>query len=419
MAIKYLTIVLFFALVVIKPVHDSYPDEAHRNSTKPDPKPSFVNQIGLLGEDSYYEADYLWMYLVFAYFFTGLALYLIITESRRIIEIRQNYLGSQSTVTDRTLRLSGIPKELQLESNIKNFLEELEIGKVESVLLVKDWDELDTLMEKRNGVLRKLERAMVEHDHCLREERSLEALPTANPNADDDREDSHLLDDSVAYSSNPRPQERVWFGLFNLQHRYVDAIDYYEEKLRKLDEEIVQLRKGVFETMPLAFVTMDSVAACQMAVQAVLDSSPLQLIATTSPAPVDVDWPNTYMPRRHYLIRYWSITALIFVLTILWSIILVPIAGLISLDRIKTISPQLAKFLNDHPLGKSLVQTQGPTLIISGLNVVVPYFYSCRLSNYDFTSDTNIRRVVISTRRDISWRCRTLCDFQELLLHIL
>jgi len=141
MAIKYLVVALFFAIVVIKPVHDAYPDpkdpkdDKRHNGTTFYVQPavfqggriaSIVNDNGF----AQYEPDYLWMYLVFAYFFTGLALYLVIAESRKIIEVRQTYLGSQSTVTDRTIRLSGIPAELQSEPKIKVFIEELEIGQV-------------------------------------------------------------------------------------------------------------------------------------------------------------------------------------------------------------------------------------------------------------------------------------------------
>jgi hypothetical protein len=116
----------------------------------------------------------------------------------------------------------------------------------------------------------------------------------------------------------------------------------------------------------------------QMAVQAVLDSSPLQLLANTSPAPADVVWPNTYMPRSSRMWRSWSITAFITLLTILWSVVLVPIAGLIDLDRIHAVWPGLADVLEEHLVLKSLVQTQLPTLIISLLNILVPYLYECK-----------------------------------------
>jgi hypothetical protein len=115
-----------------------------------------------------------------------------------------------------------------------------------------------------------------------------------------------------------------------------------------------------------------------MAVQAVLDSSPLQLLANTSPAPADVVWPNTYMPRSSRMWRAWSITAFITLLTILWSVVLVPIAGLIDLDRIHSVWPGLADVLDEHLVLKSLVQTQLPTLVISLLNVLVPYLYDCK-----------------------------------------
>jgi hypothetical protein len=33
-----------------------------------------------------------------------------------------------------------------------------------------------------------------------------------------------------------RPKVRIWYGPFKLRFRMIDAIDYYEEKLRKIDE---------------------------------------------------------------------------------------------------------------------------------------------------------------------------------------
>jgi hypothetical protein len=121
-----------------------------------------------------------------------------------------------------------------------------------------------------------------------------------------------------------------------------------------------------------------------MAVQAVLDASPLQLIALPSPAPIDVAWKNTYMTSRERLIRSWTVTGIIVILTLLWSILLAPIAGLINLERIRMVWPALADLLKDLPLAKSLVQTQLPTLVISLFNIAVPYLYSC--TYYSFVS---------------------------------
>ncbi|KAE9972897.1 hypothetical protein EG328_004705 [Venturia inaequalis] len=402
MAIKFLAIALVFALVVIKPVHDQFPDKHDKDKDKLANSPRFT--IRGAPPQSFINADYLWMYVVFVYCFTFLVMYMITTESRRIIEVRQEYLGSQTTITDRTIRLSGIPNSMRSEEKIKEFIEELDIGKVEKVLLCKNWKKLDQTMVERMTVLRKLEEAWTVHLGHRQVERSLETLPISQPappgpSVIHEEEGDRLLEGApnglVPYA-RARPVTRIWHGPLKMRFRYIDAIDYFEEKLRRLDDEIRVLRKKDFEGCELAFVTMDSVAACQMAVQAVLDSSPLQLLANPSPAPRDVVWPNTYMPRSHRMMRAWSITAFIVLLTIFWSVVLVPIAALIDLDRINSVWPSLADFLDSQPLAKSLVQTQLPTLIASLLNVLVPYLYDWLSNKQGMISQGDVELSVIS-----------------------
>jgi hypothetical protein len=400
MAIKFLIITLALALIVIKPVHDRFPDSTgkkhHKNETEATTN-SIINadlrRTLHVAEDHlkpspYIDADYLWMYLVFAYLFTFLALYMITKETKRIIEIRQEWLGAQTTVTDRTIRLSGIPPALQCEEKIKAVIEDLDIGTVESVAMCRDWKELDKAMDMRMKILRRLEESWTVYLGHRRVERSLETLPVIQPVAPgpavdaDEREDSSLLPANGAngYShgvpyARTRPQTRVWYGRFKLRYRIVDAIDYYEEQLRRIDDRVRALRNSEFKPCPLAFVTMNSVATAQMTVQAVLDPQPMQLLVNSSPSAADVVWANTYLSRAQRMTRAWSITAFIVLLTVFWSVVLVPIAGLIDLDRIHSFFPGLADALDSHPLAKSLVQTQLPTLVASLLNVLVPYFY--------------------------------------------
>ena len=116
----------------------------------------------------------------------------------------------------------------------------------------------------------------------------------------------------------------------------------------------------------------------QMAVQAVLDPSPMHLIANLSPAPSAVVWSNTYLPRSNRMLRSWTITIIITVLSVLWSIVLVPVAGALNLSSIHKVWPQLADVLESHPFAKSLVTTQLPTLLSTLLFVAVPYLYDCK-----------------------------------------
>lgn len=387
MAIKFLLVTLFFALAVIKPVHDTH-KEGKKTPLPEDGsnEQSELRRRGFTAYDEEYEyyTDYLWMYLVFVYLFTALIMYLLVSETRRIIDIRQEYLGSQTTITDRTIRLSGIPLNLRSEDKIKDFIEDLEIGKVESVMLCRNWAELDKKIAERQVIVRKLEESWTVHLGSKRVERSLETLPVVQPpppvyrdDGDQESEQANLLQGSERYAhdlypyARLRPKTKIWYGRLKLRYKLVDAIDCYEEQLRKVDEEITALREKDFEATPLAFVTMDSVASAQMAIQAVLDPSPLQLLANNSPAPSDVVWSNTYISRNRRILRSWSITLLIATLSIFWTALLVPIAGALNTCSLNEVFPGLVDILDRHELLESLVNTQLPTLALTLLNVLV------------------------------------------------
>ena len=292
MAVKFTAITFFLQLVIMFPVHYTHtggvglPDPgAAQNSTTNNTESeyayhpyTFLQSYHSTGKNGSVENEgeippsetMLWLYLMFVYLFTGIALYLIINETKKIIRVRQAYLGSQSTITDRTIRLSGIPEELRTEDMIKETIENLQIGKVESVLLCKDWRELDDLLTKRQKVLRKLEEAWTVHlGQPSSKRRALAQVSGAGEDRDesDYEERSHLLSgassapNGVVAGTHERPKTRIWHGFLGLQTRLIDAIDYYEENLRKLDESVKHTRNKVFKPTPLAFVTMDSTAA--------------------------------------------------------------------------------------------------------------------------------------------------------------
>ena len=117
-----------------------------------------------------------------------------------------------------------------------------------------------------------------------------------------------------------------------------------------------------------------------MAIQALMDPEPMQLLAKKAAAPGDIIWPNTYLSRPQRMTRAWSVTLIVFILTFFWAIVLVFVAGLLSLKTIGKVSPQLRDALNSHQVGRALVQTLIPTLIYSGLAAAVPYLYYCKFS---------------------------------------
>ena len=73
----------------------------------------------------------------------------------------------------------------------------------------------------------------------------------------DNREQNH----AVPYARK-RPRTRIRYGFLKLKSKKVDAIDLFEEQLKRLDEKIKVTREKEFKPTALAFVTMDSVPAC-------------------------------------------------------------------------------------------------------------------------------------------------------------
>ncbi|KAL8699925.1 MAG: hypothetical protein Q9224_001198, partial [Gallowayella concinna] len=416
MAIKFLAVTFFFALVVILPINVHYREYSFPPGLalaaldySPNPNVSFStsslpqkrDDVTIMAKNSG-PSNILWMYVVFTYLFSVLAMYLLVTTTQKIIGVRQKYLGSQTTVTDRTIRLSGIPPELRDETKITETIENLEIGKVESVILCRDWKELDDMMAQRLVFLRKLEEAWTVHLGYSQAGSAQASRERAQSRAAV-REDAPLLEDGgndqqdhAAIYGLGRPQTRIWYGFLGLQSHRVDAIDYYEERLRRLDEQIKMAREKEFKPMPLAFVTMDSVAACQMAVQATMDPRPMQLLANPAPAPSDVIWSNTYVTRSSRITRAWSVTLIILILTVFWTALLVPIAGLVSLKSICSVWPQLAFALDSNPISQSLVATGLPTALISLLTVLVPFLYYWLSTQQGMLSQGEVEMSLIS-----------------------
>ncbi|KAJ6008842.1 hypothetical protein N7499_001112 [Penicillium canescens] len=400
-AIRFLLAVFIFAVAIILPLHYKYTGQYGVPGWDNLPDNSTANGIDGLGKDKpVTDPGYLWIYVLFAYVFSGLAFYMLLQETNQIIRTRQTYLGNQTSTTDRTIRLSGVPQDLGTEEKIKEFIEGLRVGKVESITICRKWRELDELMDERLKVIRELERAWTKHLGYKRPKSDGNTLPLTNQHVqDDDNERSQLLSESergVSSYSNERPKIRIWYGPFKLRFRMIDAIDYYEEKLRKIDEYIQNAREKEYPATEIAFVTMESIAASQMLVQAILDPHPMQMFARLAPAPADVIWKNTYLSRSRRMIQSWSITVVIGFLTVFWSVLLVPIASLLELETLHKIVPQLAEFLQEHTILKSLVQTGLPTLAFSLLTVAVPYVYEWLSNNQGMVSRGDVELSIIS-----------------------
>ncbi|PKS06319.1 hypothetical protein jhhlp_007067 [Lomentospora prolificans] len=421
MAIRIIMIMAFFAAVVLTPINnhfltpiDSDPDDKKessfmmQSSAYLDP---WEELHAALDKQSKKKKDisYLYAYLVFTYFFSILVLYILNKETVRVLRVRQEYLGTQSTITDRTFRLSGIPGDLRDERKIKNLMEKLEIGQVEKVILCRAWNKIDDLIEERDKCLRNLERTWSEYHKKLKATNSgvsgrLDGSGedgSADSNGDESPdmgiETMHGLEEAgYGLEERERPKIRLWHGFLRLQSRKTDAIDYYEERLRRLDAKIHEARKKTYDAADLAFVTMDSIASCQMAIQALLDPRPGRLLTKPAPSPTDVVWRNTYAARGVRRMKSWVITMFISILSVIWLVLVATLASLLSICTINKAFPALGQYLLHHDWIRLLVQTGLPTGAVSLLNVMVPFLYDFLSNHQGMISRGQIELSVIS-----------------------
>ncbi|GAP87315.1 putative duf221-domain-containing protein [Rosellinia necatrix] len=424
MSIRLFSTMFFFSIIILWPIHKTFDTNPNPGgSTPPPPKndsiylsPRFDNRFSdasslFAMKDKGGPADkswsYLWSYLIFTWFFSLLTIYFMNAETFKVVKIRQDYLGTQSTVTDRTFRLAGIPKDLRSEEKIKEFVENLEIGHVRNVNLCRNWAEIDGLVAQRRDVLHKLEEAWSAYRSrgAMVPRAAIHGNHVMNENEQDDDHEEHEEENDLLLPGNgisgsmgerERPKIRLRFGFLKMRNRRIDALDYYEDQLRRLDEKILRARKTEYTPTGTAFVTMDSIAACQMALQATVDPRPGQLLIKPAPSPHDVVWKNTYAPRYRRRLQSSVVTIFITTLTIIWLFPVALLAQLLSICNIGLIAPSLATLLQRHEITKALVQTGLPTLVVSLLNVLVPYLYDY-LSNIQGTiSQGDVELSVIS-----------------------
>ncbi|XBW36375.1 hypothetical protein QEN19_001954 [Hanseniaspora menglaensis] len=167
---------------------------------------------------------YVWMYLTFTYIFTFITLFLLMKQTKIIVNIRQKILGKQNKIFDKTIRITGIPLNLRNEADLTKLIENnLRLGKVEKVVICKDWSEIDELFKKKKKVGRdkhklKLIDSKIQH---LREQDNFATTSTAfvtlDTVANAQMAAQTLVDPRVHFlqtSLAPAPHDIKWKNIF-------------------------------------------------------------------------------------------------------------------------------------------------------------------------------------------------------------
>lgn len=366
--------------------------------------------------------DYMWVYVAATYIFTLICIRTMRSYTNQVVNVRQAYLGHQNSITDRTLRVSGIPKKLRSEQALREYFKTLFGADPESIILCRKWGRLDELFEKRRAIILELEGhwatylgpdnpafssmltpLLSEDSGSLLDdidtdegaERPLECLSQPsreNPSLVRSTFVNGDLKDIAArmFPDRKRPMGRTKYG--GLAGSKVDLIDHFERKLVGLDSEIREERSqaGLRPVTNMAFITLKSVAQCQLAAQSIFSPKPHTMVNCLAPAPNDVIWSNIYLkPKQRSVNNY--IISLVVLLTVAFLIYpLTYLARFLDLEIINKHFPKLASWLAEHKWMAAFVSEVLPTYVFTIFNLIVPYFFSWLSKRQGFISKSDV-----------------------------
>lgn len=307
----------------------------------------------------------LYVYAIFTDAFVYLSVYLLLKETKNIIKIRQKYLGSQNSITDKTIKISGIPHHMRTRDSLRKHINDLGIGRVAEIHFNMDWDVLDHYFKQRDRILDTLENAYIKYYGTIIDIHKGE-MPKASLN----------MVDGTRSKDKKRPIIRVG-RMFDFKK--VDLINYYLIELKQIDYAIEQLRSEPyknFKPTDSAFVTMDSVASAQMLAQAVLDPKVGHLLPSLAPAPSDVIWSSFSVPKFTELVQNYCITITFAITSVVLIFPVSSLAALINVETITRFCPSLGRIIAESKWLTTLVTGLLPPTLFTLLNVCIPYLYS-------------------------------------------
>lgn len=330
--------------------------------------------------------NYLWVYSIFVYVFSITVYIVLYDTSRVVLRTRQKYLAAQDSITDRTIRLEGIPKKL-LDPHggperLRRFIENLGIGTVTDIKMIYDWSPFQQLFEKRNVVLHKLEELYAHHYGLVIDIYRPDVTPKVLPK---------LPIDSVL----PLPLEGEARGkILKLAAELTSLNTQIREMQFLFDSSTCTFRPGIssktFHQTTSAFITMDSVASAQMAAQAVLDPRQYKLMVTLAPAPKDINWSYFALSYYRKLLRSYVVTFVIVLSYVFIFFLVTPITALLNVKTITKFWPALGDLISKSDWATTFVTGILPPLLVSLLNVLLPYFYKYLSTHQGFASNSDI-----------------------------
>ncbi|OLL26254.1 hypothetical protein NEOLI_000303, partial [Neolecta irregularis DAH-3] len=198
----------------------------------------------------------LWIYILFAWLFIALFLWILYVNYQGIIRLRTKYFQSseyQNSLHSRTLLVYDIPQDLRSDEGIMRIAHDYSYG-------------LEFVQAQIGRNVNDIPELIARHKDAIQKEEKILAKYLKNPNR------------LPAVRPTCCPKGR---------NEHVDAIDYYMERIQVLEQKIELERR-----------TIDKQSSVSYVAKANRNKHPKGMTIKLSPRPEDIIWDNIKKPKR-------------------------------------------------------------------------------------------------------------------------
>eukprot|EP00835_Amoeboradix_gromovi_P001881 NODE_96_length_21330_cov_0.419858.p2 type:complete len:855 gc:universal NODE_96_length_21330_cov_0.419858:10675-8111(-) len=356
-----------------------------------------------------------YIHAILCIYISVLAMYKFYMMLSRFVIIRLEFVKSHLyDLNQRTVLIMNIPKELRTDESLLNYVQSLNIGSVESCLMVRNMHLLQQLIHKRKYYLSQLEIAhirifknvtdAIKHGNLeasltrvvhksklkinkmLRNSTMEDEFELSNPIITDTIMSSEWLSDLTA---KYRDNTLEWQDIYALNRNIIDQfhpihtihnstgnhdiylVDHLLLKLQRIDTLIDQYRHfnnlSEFKCTDSAFVTFSNCTSQQIMVQCMLDT---EILVQEAPQINDIKWHNLIVRQYNRSIRSLIITSIVVLITVLWVFFMTAVISLTNYRRIVQFFP----ILQGVPEGyNKYIEEILPTIVVTICLAILPY----------------------------------------------
>lgn len=286
----------------------------------------------------------LWATVAVSYVFDAMVLFFIWFNYRRVVQLRQKYMMGpeyRRSIQSRTLMVRDVPSSYRTDSMLRQLVSEATNSEdCIHAQIGRNVRELPELIDKHTLAVKELERHLANY---LQDPTRLPAhRPTCRANEDGGR---------------------------------VDAIDYYTQRIKLLEEQIAHMRHHIDQrgSMPYGFVSYASVSAAHNAARAAASKHLKGTTIRLAPLPTDIVWANLTRAKPQ---RRSSSLVGHFLFALLTVVYIVPNAlistFLSNLSRLSLVWPWFTGIYNNHQTAWAVVQGFLAPMVLAGIYLLLP-----------------------------------------------